>query len=80
MNVIPIQRTAVSRRVHKLRGSGGATQGRPRKGQTLKRQLNIDENDEGTLTHKLPGMKKRRKVAKHSLMQTIYEKTKNVNS
>ena len=79
VSVIPIQRTAIARRKYKLRGSGGAPQGRPRKEQVLKRQLIIDEDlEDGQLTYKLPMGKKKRRVTKHDLMKSVSEKSKPV--
>ena len=75
--VIPIQRNALSRRLQKTRGSGPATQGRPRKEKAMRMQLVIqdnDENDGGNMSHKLPN-KKRRSVAKHNLMAKVVKQS-----
>ena len=74
--MIPVQVTAKSRRVYKLRGSRSAHTGRPRKEHKLAVQMNVDDDEEagGVLRHKLPY--KKRKVGKgnvHDLMSAVSE-------
>ena len=59
--MIPVQATAKSRRLFKLRGSRSAIQGRPRLAQRLVVQLAVDDDDldGGEVRHKLPSKKKR---------------------
>ena len=73
IGMIPVQATTKSRRQIKMKGRGPAIQGRPRLVTQLKRQLEVgddDEDDGGILRHKLPS-KKNRKVAVHSLMESV---------
>ena len=77
VGLIPVQATAKSRRVYKLRRSRSAITGRPRRAQKLAVQMNVDDNEEagGVLRHKLPHHKKR-KVSKgniHNLMSAVSE-------
>ena len=76
VGLIPVQATAKSRRVYKLRRSRSAITGRPRRAQKLAVQMNVDDNEEagGVLRHKLPH--KKRKVSKgniHNLMSAVSE-------
>ena len=75
MGFIPVQSTAVSRRLHKMRGSRVAVQGRSRLGSKLLIQLTVGgdgEEDEGIVRHKLPAAnKKRKKFASHSLAAAV---------
>ena len=76
MGFIPMQSTAVSRRLHKMRGSRVAVQGRSRLGVGLVTQLTVgdegEEEDEGVVRHKLPaGTKKRKKASSHSLAAAV---------
>ena len=63
---IPVQVTAQSRRKFRLRGSRMAIMGFPTKSQAVKRQLEVEDNDE-TLRHKLPKVKKKKTKQIHSL-------------
>ena len=75
MGIIPVQATAKSRRMFKLRGSRSAIQGRPRKEQKLAVQLSVGEDDGsdgGVVCHKLPHKKQRLAPgAGHSLMESV---------
>ena len=59
--IIPVQATAKSRRLYKMRGSRSSVQGRPRAAQRLSVQLAVDDGelDEGEVRHKLPTKKMR---------------------
>ena len=75
IRLIPVQSTAKSRRLFKLRGSRPGIQGRPRKGQRLTVQLDLgncegDDDDGGVVRHKLPG-KKRKTGQAHSLSDAV---------
>ena len=72
--LIPVQATARSRRVYKMRGSRSAVAGRPRNAQRLEVQMNVDDDleEDGVLRHKLPC--KKRKSGKghvHDLMSAV---------
>ena len=58
--MIPVQATAKSRRLFKLRGSRSAIQGRPRLAQRLVVQLAVDDDDldGGEVRHKSLKMKR----------------------
>ena len=75
MGIIPVQATAKSRRMFKLRGSRSAIQGRPRKEQKLAVQLSVGEDDGsdgGVVHHKLPHKKQRLAPGVgHSLMESV---------
>ena len=75
VGIIPVQATAKSRRMFKLRGSRSAIQGRPRKEQRLAVQLTVGEDDDsdgGVVRHKLPHKKQRAAPgAGHSLMESV---------
>ena len=73
IGLIPVQTTAKSRRLYKMRGSRAAVQGRPRHGQRMSVQLDIgegEEDDGGVLRHKLPSMK-RKTGPGHSLSNAV---------
>ena len=72
IGLIPVQVTAKSRRVYKIRGSRSAVAGRPRLGLKLSVQMNVDDEneDDGVLRHKLP-TKKRKKGDIHDLMSSV---------
>ena len=72
IGLIPVQVTAKSRRVYKMRGSRSAVAGRPRLGLKLSVQMNVDDEneDDGVLRHKLP-TKKRKKGDIHDLMSSV---------
>ena len=74
-SLIPVQPTAKSRRLYKMRGSRAAVQGRPRSAQRLAVQLTVgdgDGTDDGVLRHKLPTKKKRAKGSSaHDLMGAV---------
>ena len=62
VGLIPVQATARSRRMYKLRGSRTAVQGRPRLAHRLAVQMAVgdtEDTDGGILRHKLPGRKQR---------------------
>jgi hypothetical protein len=67
---INVQVTARSRRRFKLRGSRMAIMGAPTKSQSLKRQLEVDD-DEETVRHKLPTLKKMKPKQTHSLQNDV---------
>ena len=67
---IPVQVTARSRRVYKLRGSRTAIMGAPTKSQALKRQLNITDEEE-IVRHKVQSLKRPKKKQKHSLENDV---------
>ena len=70
---IPVQATAKSRRLHKMRGSRPAIQGRPRLGQKLRVQLTVGEGEEedgGIVRHKLPA-KNYKKGTGHSFSTSV---------
>ena len=70
IGLIPVQATAQSRRMFKMRGRAPALQGRPRNSQRLAVQLTVgaeEEEDGGVVRHKLPTMKKRKRTS-HSLV------------
>ena len=70
---IPVQVTARSRRVFKIRGKRPAKAGAPTKQQALKRQLEVTEEEE-ILRHKLPGpSKKSKKKQVHKLSKAVEE-------
>ena len=74
LGMIPVQVTAKSRRAFKIRGSRTAPSGRPRKGQSLSLQMNLDddEEDSGILRHKLPSKKKQKGSGNsHNLMASV---------
>ena len=75
IGLIPVQATARSRRLYKLRGSRSAVQGRPRLTDRLIVQLAVGEDEDtdgGILRHKLPGRKQRsHKGGEHSLMAAV---------
>ena len=76
MGFIPVQSTAVSRRLHKMRGSRVAVQGRSRLGARVVTQMTVgddgEDEDEGVVRHKLPaGTKKRKKASSHSLAAAV---------
>ena len=81
MGIIGVQATAKSRRVHKMRGSGVAIQGRPRHGQSLTVQLTVGdedkENDAGVLRHKLPAKTVRQGLS-HSLNNAVLANKRSV--
>ena len=73
IGVIPVQATAKSRRLYKMRGSRAGLQGRPRLGQRLAVQLylgNGDEDDGGVVRHTMP-YKKQKTGAGHSLNKSV---------
>ena len=78
---IPVQSTAVSRRMIKQRGSRAAIQGRPRRETRLISQLTIDESgdedDSGIVRHKLPS-KKRKSQAAHKLSAIVEANKRNI--
>ena len=74
---IPVQVTARSRRKFKLRGSRMAIMGAPTKSQAVKRQLQVDD-DEETVRHKLPKLKKMKTKQTHSLQHAV-EKNQRVS-
>ena len=75
IGLIPVQATARSRRLYKLRGSRSAVQGRPRLTDRLIVQLAVgeDEDTDGAiLRHKLPGRKQiSNKGGENSLMAAM---------
>ena len=75
VGLIPVQATAKSRRLVKMRGSRNAIQGRPRKRSSLDIQMCIGEDndtDGGIVRHKLPVKKKRvQEAGEHSLSSAI---------
>ena len=70
LGIIPVQVTAKSRRIYKLRGSRTAIMGAPTKSQALKRQLNITDEDE-IVRHKVPTLKRPKQKQKHSLENDV---------
>ena len=77
VGMIPIQRTAVSRRRYRGRGTGSAMAGRPRNEQRVKRQLIVndeDEGDEGVINYKLPVKRKKRSSTTHSFIKSVSKK------
>ena len=73
IGLIPIQATARSRRMYRMRGRRTALQGRPRKGQGPAVQLTVgdeEEQDGGIVRHKLP-TKDRKRGAAHSLDSAV---------
>ena len=75
IGLIPVQSTAKSRRLYKLRGSKSAVQGRPRLGQRLTVQLTVGEEEDtdgGVVRHKLPSKnKKKGGGAEHNLSSAV---------
>ena len=70
IGLIPVQATAQSRRMFKMRGRAPALQGRPRNSQRLAVQLTVgdeQEDDDGVVRHKLPTLKQRNRTS-HSLV------------
>ena len=67
---IPVQSTAKSRRKIKHRGAGPSIQGRPTAAQTLRLQLDVQEEDE-IVSHKIPSSKKKEKSNPHSLAAAV---------
>ena len=67
---IPVQSTAKSRRKIKHRGAGPSIQGRPTAAQTLRLQLDVQEEDE-IVSHKIPSSKKKKKSNPHSLAAAV---------
>ena len=76
---IPVQSTAVSRRLYKMRGSRLAVQGRSRLGTRLATQLTVtdQEDDGGVVRHKLP-TKQKRKSRCHSLNDAVQTNKRSV--
>ena len=73
IGLIPVQATARSRRMFKLRGSRNAVQGRPRQATRLAVQLAVGEDDEtdgGVVRHKLPTKKKRSHPGEENSLQS----------
>ena len=70
---IPVQATAKSRRLYKLRGSRPARQGRSRLSSRLAVQMTVGEDDEedgGVVRHKLPS-KSHKKGSAHKLSASV---------
>ena len=71
MGFIPVQSTAKSSRLYKMRGSRVAIQGRSRLGARLITQLTVaDDDDEGAVRYKLPAQKARQ-AHPHSLSASV---------
>ena len=79
MGYIPVQSTAVSRRLYKMRGSRLAVQGRSRLGTRLATQLTVTDQDDdgGVVRHKLP-TKQKRKARCHSLNDAVQTNKRSV--
>ena len=76
IGVIPVQATAKSRRLYKMRGNRSAVQGRPRLAQRLTVQLAVDDDnlDGGVVRHFLPSKKPRVSNSKvHSLDKAVVD-------
>ena len=75
IGLIPVQATARSRRLFKMRGSRSAVQGRPRQATRLVVQMAVGEDDDtdgGIVRHKLPNKKKRSHPgSEHSLQAAV---------
>ena len=74
IGLIPVQATARSRRLYKMRGRRPALQGRPRLGSRLAVQLLVEDDgdgDAGIVRHKLPGKQTQKKGAGHSLSSSV---------
>ena len=73
--MIPVQSTAKSRRLYKMRGRRPALQGRPRQGTKLLSQMVVgdgEDEDGGIVRHKLPGGKQcKKRVSGHSLASAV---------
>ena len=67
---IPVQSTAKSRRVHKVRGRTVAKGGRRRKDQEKRAMLEVREEDE-IVRHSLPKQKKSKQKNPHSFSASV---------
>ena len=71
--LIPVQKTAKSRRLHKHRGNGPSTAGRKVKDHPQTSELNIDDDDAdgGIFYHALPKQKHQKTKPKHNLASSV---------
>ena len=77
---IPVQTTAISRRMYQQRGSRVALSGRPRKNTPLASQMVVgdgEESDMGILRHKLPSKKQKVHPA-HNLSSLVSANKRNI--
>ena len=70
--LIPVQKSAKSRRLFSARGNGPSTAGRKVSDHPQTRsQVNIGEDDDGIVYHALPNQKHQKPKPKHSLSDSV---------